>query len=147
MGCSRTGVESFKFSRDPGGADTGEHFPDGIEPLLGSLIVEIFSIVGGLEEFRDRNQSANGLRSVLAETPSRRAIGRTPSPSALAKITLARRAKPCAALRRDRRDRDHHHRVANVKSKLISVLSMNGTGPIGCGKVIGRLLKRTHPQV
>ena len=35
---------------------------------------------------------------MLAETPSRRAIGRTPSPSALAKITLARRAKPCASV-------------------------------------------------
>ena len=35
---------------------------------------------------------------MLAETPSRRAIGRTPSPSALAKITLALRAKPCASV-------------------------------------------------
>ena len=41
---------------------------------------------------------ARQTATVLGDTPSRRASGRTPSPSALAKITFARSAKPCATV-------------------------------------------------
>ena len=60
--------------------------------------------------------------TVLAETPSRRAIGRTPSPSALAKITLARRAKPCASVGARNHD-SSIARSASVTFNLAAILA------------------------